>query len=169
MAARILRRDLVAILGSVGAGLALGPTSASSAARAAHAPGRVHLTRRAIDENDGAWRLLATIHLGAPPPSAKLPVRFSFAQHVDFERTEGDAGTQERRRPLRPPRVLVEAKDVDFGDTTGGVGRDGRADLALRREKQFRAGEYRLEVLGPDGRIGTPVELVLRGTNPAPP
>jgi hypothetical protein len=124
--------------------------------------GRFSLNRKAIDEHEGAWRAIATFHLHAPAPSATVTFQFDWRQHVDFERE----GEQERRRPVSPPRLLTEELQLDFTDPKGKVGSEARVDVALSRDRDFRAGEWSLEVRGPDGPIGTRTPVTLRGSNP---
>jgi hypothetical protein len=106
--------------------------------------------------------LIATLRLAAPAPSATLTLHFDWRQHVDFE-GEGD---KQKKRAVSPPRLVTQDKDVDFSNPQGKVGAEARAELLLTRENQFRAGEWTLDVRGPDGPVGTQAQVTLRGINP---
>lgn len=128
--------------------------------------GRVRPTRRAVDEDNGTWRVILTIRLNALPPTPRVTLKFSFIQRVDYERVESDGGVVERKRPVSPPVTLAEVQEVDFSDLSGAIGRDARAEIVLTRDREYRAGEYQLEVSSSDGTLGPRAELVLKGANP---
>jgi hypothetical protein len=127
--------------------------------------GRVRLTRGAVDEDSGCWRVMMTIRLAAPPPSAQLSLRFELQQRIDFEQAGGDGGTTVRRVRVSPPVTLVQELDVDFSDPSGGIAAVGRAELVLTRSNGFRAGEWSMQTIGPDGPLGAKLDLTLRGSN----
>ena len=107
-----------------------------------------------------------TIRLAASPPSAQLPLQFELQQHIDFEQPRADAGAPVRRVRVVPPVTLVQQLDVDFSDPSGGLGSVGRAELVLTRGNGYRAGEWAMRTIGPDGPLGATLDLTLRGSNP---
>lgn len=142
------------------AAIAAAPLVAAQALAAVR--GRFRLNRRIAEEDEGSWRLIATLRLSAPSPTATLTLHFDWRQHVDFERD----GDKQKKRAVSPPRLVTVDKDVDFSNPQGKIGSEGRAELLLTRDNQFRAGEWTLDVRGPDGAIGTPVQVTLQGINP---
>jgi hypothetical protein len=157
---RFERRGLLRCLGMAGAmvaSAALLPSQAWAAVR-----GRFRLNRKRVDEEEGAWRVLILVRLNAPPPSAALALRLDWRQHVDIEQD----GDRQRRRALVPPRLITEQREADFSDPKGKVGTEARLEAVLGRERDFRAGDWSLEVRGPDGPLGARTALTLRGTNP---
>ena len=155
-----VRRRLLIGLASVATAVAAAPLVVSHAVAAVR--GRFRLNRRTVDEDEGSWRLIASIRLAAPAPSASLALHLDWRQHVDFE----GQGDQQKRRAVSPPRLVTLDKDVDFSDPQGKVGAEARAELVLKRDGQFRAGDWTLDMRGPDGPIGARVQVTLRGNNP---
>jgi hypothetical protein len=107
--------------------------------------------------------MIAVIYLAAPAPSASVTLHFDWRQHAEFEGT----GDQQRRRALDPPRLVTEDQAVDFSAPKGRIGKEARAELVPSRTRKFTAGQWSLEVRGPDGPIGTRVQVTLRGNNPS--
>ena len=87
----------------VGIGLALGMLLVTSVAAAR---GTVRLRSTSIDESNGTWKLKFTIDYGGRPPSAYIPMIFSFKPTMLYERSLTDQSPKtpvERRVPLRGP------------------------------------------------------------------
>ena len=135
--------------------------------RRRRAGGVVRVVRRRLREHDEAWRLLLRVRLPRVPDREMVRLDFDFTQVVDFRPGEEDG--KPRKVPVDPPRQLSKTQRVDMRDVRGEVGVRARAELSLQRKEGFRAGVWLLDVTGPDGPVGRPARLTLRGTNPEPP
>ena len=151
----------------VGIGLALGMLLVTSVAAAR---GTVRLRSTSIDESNGTWKLKFTIDYGGRPPSAYIPMIFSFKPTMLYERSLTDQSPKtpvERRVPLQNQPAINLPMDVSFGDTSSGkIWRKTKFTIRLTRARDFQAGEYKLKVkLTRGGTVGRPVTIRLRGKN----
>jgi hypothetical protein len=122
-----------------------------------------------VNEVSGGWRIFVTVELNKPPPMAHQPMKFVFTKTAVFERAlvDGSKEPVTNRVPLQNQLPQTESLDVDFADGTGKIYKGTRFDFMLTRDRNFEAGEYKMQVRTADGTdLGPPVTLVLKGDNP---
>lgn len=136
----------------------------------AEARGTVRMSRSTVKESGRAWRLKFTVDYGSKPPSAYVPVIFSFKPTVLYERSLTDDSPKTpitRRMPLQNQTPLNLPMDMSFGDAASGkIWRKTKFSIKLTRAHDFQAGEYRLTVkLARGGTLGRPQVVRLEGKN----
>jgi len=137
---------------------------------AARAAGTVSVTDLQPKEDDGRWKLKMTMNYGATPPTAHIPMLFTFVQTVLYERTLTDKSPKTpvlTKLPLQNQPPINESMDVGFSDASGKLFNITKFDFVIRRDHGFEAGEYTLTITrSNDGtKMGQPIRLVLQGDN----
>lgn len=145
-------------------GFALAPASAFAA-------GTVKAEKTTLTEADGRWRLKLSIDYGSVPDIAYVPMIFDFEPVTYYERALTDESPQKpvlNKKPLQNMKHINESMEVGFSDGTGKAFKVTKFDFAIRRDRGFEAGEYKLIVkLSDSGKqLGQPIRLILEGDNP---
>lgn len=127
----------------------------------------VKLTRTTVREQSNAWRMMMTLGLPTTPPHAHTTFRFVFTPTAVYERSlvDGDKIVV-NKQPLVNQTPLIETMEVDFADASGKIWKTTKFDFSLTRERGYLAGEYKLQVKGPGGDVGSSVGVTLEGDNP---
>lgn len=129
----------------------------------------VTVTTKQIAESSGGWKVLLTIKLPQKPTIPHQTFRFLFAPLVIYETYVDDSSPGEKTRNIPQGKDVqpnVETMDVGFSDARGDVYDTTKFDFTIRRDRNFFAGEYRLEIVDGDGNpVGQPVNLKLDGKN----
>lgn len=137
----------------------------------ARAGGTVTITDLQPKEDNGKWKLKMTMNYGATPPTAHIPMLFSFTPTVLYERTLTDKSPNTpvlTKLPLSNQQAIPASMDVGFGDGTGKVFAITKFDFVINRDQGFEAGEYTLVIKrSNDGvQMGSQMRIVLQGDNP---
>ncbi len=124
-----------------------------------------------LTEADGRWRLKLTIDLGSIPDIAYVPMIFDFEPVTYYERALTDESPEKpilNKKPLQNMKHINESMEVGFSDGTGKAFKLTKFDFAIRRDRGFEAGEYKLIVKFADTgkQLGQPIRLSLEGDNP---
>lgn len=131
--------------------------------------GSVKMMASEVKEKEGEWLVKVRIDLPKAPGMAHVPMRFTFAKTVVYERAvlvEGKPPVLNKVQLSTSPKQIV-SMDVDFADMRGKIHNATVFEFALKRASGFfEAGEYQLQVNGPDGDIGGGQKLILLGDNP---
>jgi MYXO-CTERM domain-containing protein len=141
-------------------------------ASAANAAGTVSIADSGPKEADnGTWKLKMTINYGGTPPTAHIPMIFSFTPTMHYERALTDQSPEKPvlvKKPLAGQQDININMDVGFSDPAGKTFNITKFDFILRRDHDFEAGEYTLKIKRTnDGQtVGTPQRIVLNGENP---
>ena len=140
------------------------------APRAAHAA-TVKADKTTLTEADGRWRLKLTIDLGSVPDIAYVPMIFDFEPVTYYERALTDESPEKpilNKKPLQNMKHINESMEVGFSDGTGKAFKLTKFDFAIRRDRGFEAGEYKLIVKFSDSgkQLGQPIRVILEGDNP---
>lgn len=117
----------------------------------------------------GMWRIFVKIQLPKAPANAHQSLRFIFTKTVVYERSLVDGKSEPviNRQSLQGQNAMIESLDVGFSDATGKIYAGTNFDFALKRERGFEAGEYKLQVRTSDNaELGSPTTLILKGDNP---
>ncbi len=141
------------------------------APRPAFAAGSVKAEKTTLTEADGRWRLKLSIDYGSIPDITFVPMIFDFEPVTYFERALTDASPEKpvvNKKPLQNMKHINESMEVGFSDGTGKAFKVTKFDFAIRRDRGFEAGEYKLIIkLADTGKaVGQPIRLVLEGDNP---
>lgn len=141
------------------------------APRAALAAGSVKAEKTTLTEADGRWRLKLSIDYGSVPDIAYVPMIFDFEPVTYYERALTDDSPEKpilNKRPLQNMKHINESMEVGFSDGTGKSFKVTKFDFAIRRDRGFEAGEYKLILkLSDSGKqLGQPIRLILQGDNP---
>jgi hypothetical protein len=157
-------RSLFAFLVAALLGIVLAP-------RAAWAAPSVKAEKTTLTEADGRWRLKLSIDYGSVPDIAFVPMIFDFEPVTYYERALTDESPEKpvlNKKPLQNMKHINESMEVGFSDGTGKAFKVTKFDFAIRRDRGFEAGEYKLIVKMSDSgkQIGQPIRLVLEGDNP---
>lgn len=136
----------------------------------AEAAGTVTITDTQPKEDDGRWKLKMTINFGGTPPTAHIPMLFTFTQTVLYERTLTDKSPNTpvlTKLPMQNQQPINESMDVGFSDASGKLFSTTKFDFVIRRDHGFEAGEYSLKITRTsDGaQMGQVIRLVLQGDN----
>jgi hypothetical protein len=128
----------------------------------------------AVDQADedfdptGTWHIRVYIELPKAPAMITVPMRLIFSKEVVYQRNfyhQGDA-PKEEPQTLDTPAANVFPIDPGFGDVEGNIFNRTKYETDLRRDAgYFEAGEYSVKLEGPNGIIGNPVKLKLKGVN----
>ncbi len=132
-------------------------------------PGVFTLKTPSVDEKGGEWHIKVRIDLPRPPSMMHTPMRFTFSKEAVDERAIMSQGAepQHHRMVIDTPPKQIESLDVDFADASGKIFKSTIFEFDLQRSKgYFEAGEYTVQLAGPDGDVGTAQKLVLKGDNP---
>lgn len=137
----------------------------------ARAGGTVSVTDLQPKEDDGKWKLKMTMNYGATPPTAHIPMLFTFTPTMLYERTLTDKSPNTpviNRIPLSNQQGIPASMDVGFSDASGKVFAITKFDFVIRRDQGFEAGEYTLVITrSNDGaQMGSQLRVVLQGDNP---
>lgn len=137
----------------------------------ARAGGTVSVTDTQPKEDDGRWKIKMTMNYGGVPPTAHIPMMFSFTPTVLYERTLTDQSPEKpviNKIPLQNQQAINESMDVGFSDASGKLFNITKFDFVIRRDHGFEAGEYSLKITrSSDGaQMGQTIRLVLQGDNP---
>jgi hypothetical protein len=124
--------------------------------------GTFTLGRTTIQEANSSWRLMVSISLPTPPPTARPTFKFSFTPQTTFEGVGSDGGAPVAK-PVKHPMAIVQTMQIDFGDGSGSIWKQAKADMSITRQDGFQPGEYKLVVRGPGGNVGQPVVVTLLG------
>lgn len=140
------------------------------APRLALAAGTASLTELNPKEDDGKWKLKMTMSYGGTPPTAHIPMNFSFTPTVLYERSLTDKSPNTpvlTKIPLANQQPIIKSMDVGFSDPTGKIFTTTKFDFLIRRDHGFEAGEYTLVITrANDGaQMGQQIRLVLQGDN----
>jgi hypothetical protein len=136
---------------------------------AAAGPGQLSLKTPSVDEKSGEWHIKVRIDLARAPSMMHTPMRFTFSKEAVDERAimEKGAEPQHHRMVMDTPAKQIQSLDVDFADASGKIFKSTIFEFDLRRkEGYFEAGEYTMQLAGPDGDVGSAQKLVLKGDNP---
>ncbi|MCU0681078.1 MAG: MYXO-CTERM sorting domain-containing protein [Polyangiaceae bacterium] len=154
------------------AALAVLPVLAHAPMAAAKGKGKgatVTINTKQIAESSGGWKVLLTIKLPQKPAIPHQTFRFLFAPLAIYETYIDDSSPDEKTRSIPQGKDVqpnVETMDVGFSDARGEVYDTTKFDFTIRRDRNFFAGEYRLEIVDGDGNpVGQPVNLKLDGKN----
>jgi hypothetical protein len=118
------------------------------------------LGRSTVQETNSAWRLMVSISLTKPPPTARPTFKFAFTPQTVFEGSGADGGAPVAK-PVKHPMVIVQTMQIEFGNGSGTVWKQSKADLSITRQDGFVPGQYRLVVSGPSGAVGEPAFVTL--------
>jgi MYXO-CTERM domain-containing protein len=133
------------------------------------AAGNLALKTPVVEEKGGEWHIKVRIDLPRAPAMMHTPMRFTFSKEAVDERAIMSKGAEPEHHRMvidTPPKQIV-SMDVDFADPTGKVFRSTYFEFDLQRANgYFEAGEYLMTLDGPDGQVGSPQKLVLKGDNP---
>jgi hypothetical protein len=137
----------------------------------AGAAGRVDWKSKTLKESDGhSWTIEVAFYLNKAPDVATMPMRFSFAPVIYYERSllDGKEGPQLRQVPLQGKAPLVESVDVGFMDPgTGAIQKRTKFSFKVTRGHGYEAGEY--DVTIKDGRtdqaFGAATRIIFQGEN----
>jgi hypothetical protein len=143
--------------------LGLGGTAAAAG------PGVLTLKTPSVDEKSGEWHIKVRIDLARAPSMMHTPMRFTFSKEAVDERAIMAQGAepQHHRMVIDTPAKQIQSLDVDFADASGKIFKSTIFEFDLRRkEGYFEAGEYTMQLSGPDGDVGVAQKLVLKGDNP---
>src|SRR5579872_5880891 len=143
--------------------LGLGGTAAAAG------PGQLTLRTPSVDEKGGEWHIKVRIDLSRAPSMMHTPMRFTFSKEAVDERAimSQCAEPVHHRMVIDTPAKQIESLDVDFADASGKIFKSTIFEFDLRRkEGYFEAGEYTMQLAGPDGDVGSAQKLVLKGDNP---
>jgi hypothetical protein len=161
--AALLRRITswgLAVLGLV-LGLLLGPSTAFAAG--------FNIKTPEVSENSGEWHVKVRIDLARAPSMMHTPMRFTFSKEVVDERAIMSKGAEpvHHRMVQDIPTKQIVSMDVDFADASGKVFKSTYFEFDLKRDGgYFEAGEYLVNLAGPDGDVGAAQRLTLKGDNP---
>jgi hypothetical protein len=136
---------------------------------AAAGPGQLTLRTPSVDEKGGEWHIKVRIDLARAPSMMHTPMRFTFSKEAVDERAIMAQGAEpvHHRMVIDTPAKQIESLDVDFADASGKIFKSTIFEFDLRRkEGYFEAGEYTMQLAGPDGDVGAAQKLVLKGDNP---
>jgi hypothetical protein len=132
--------------------------------------GSVQLKSASLDEVDGRWKLDMDINYGGQPHMGHIPFDFVFTMTTYFEYsiTDADKEPQNRRKPMVNQQPKRESVDIDFADARGKIWPRTKFQIALKRDREFEAGEYTFVIRrASDGvQMGNTMHLVLNGKNP---
>jgi MYXO-CTERM domain-containing protein len=116
----------------------------------------------------GEWHVKVLIDLPKPPQTFHMPMKFTFAKTVVYERAIMEKGKDPVLNKVTlatAPKQIVELM-VDFGDPMGKVHKTTLFEFDLKRSAGFfEAGEYQVTVSNADGDVGTAQKLILKGDN----
>lgn len=157
-------RSLFALLLAAVLGIVLAPKSAFAAPSA-------KAEKTTLTEVDGRWRLKLTIDYGSIPDIAFVPMIFDFEPVTYYERALTDESPKTpvlNKKPLQNMKHINESMEVGFSDGTGKAFKVTKFDFAIRRDRGFEAGEYKLIIKIADSgkQVGQPIRLSLEGDNP---
>jgi len=131
--------------------------------------GTLTVTRKDLQEAAGGWKVMATIKLPKKPLTPHVAMRFIFTPLVIYETYLDDTSTDKKTRTIPQGKDVqpnVESMDVGFSNPSGDTFDVTKFDFTIRRERNFFAGEYRMEVRDTDNVvIGQPITLKLLGEN----
>ncbi|MFP6683911.1 MAG: M2 family metallopeptidase, partial [Polyangiaceae bacterium] len=117
----------------------------------------------------GVWKLKFEIDYGSTPHLAHVPVVLRFKMTTLYERSLTDAYPKNpvsSRKPLRNQTPINIPTDVGFADMSGTIHRKTRFSIKLRRDRDFEAGEYELQIrLVSGGTLGRSMKIILQGEN----
>lgn len=137
---------------------------------AAAAGGTVTVTDLQPKEDDGRWKLKMSMNYGSTPPTAHIPMLFTFVPVVLYERSLTDKSPTTPvliKMPLANQPPIPESMDVGFSDASGKVFPVTKFDFVIRRDHGFEAGEYTLTITrSNDGaKMGQALRIILQGDN----
>jgi MYXO-CTERM domain-containing protein len=137
--------------------------------RDARAAGKLQVMTPSIEEKAGEWHVRVRIDLPKPPPTLHMSMRFKFVKTMVYERAIMEKGKDpvlNKQSLANPPNTIVQQL-VDFADAMGKVHNATIFEFEVKRASGFfEAGEFELTVIGPDGDVGSPQKIVLKGDNP---
>lgn len=157
-------RSLFALLLTALVGVVFAPATAFAAQT-------IRAEKTTLTEADGRWRLKLSIDYGSIPDIAFIPMIFDFEPVTYYERALTDESPEKpvlNKKQLQNMKHINESMEVGFSDGTGKAFKVTKFDFAIRRDRGFEAGEYKLIVkLSDTGKqVGQPIRLVLEGDNP---
>lgn len=133
------------------------------------AAGSFKLQSTESTEVSGGWRIRVRIELPKAPLTAHQTMKFVFTKQVVYERTLMDGKSEPvlNKMPVQNATPSYESLDVDFADATGKIFKITFFDFMLTRQRDYEAGEYKVELRMSDGtNIGGSATLILKGDNP---
>src|SRR5262245_1049081 len=150
------------------AALVVSATLAAVSPGLARAAGTLTLTDSQPKEEDGKWKLKMTMNYGGTPPTAHIPMNFTFTATTLYERSLTDKSPKTpvlTKIPLQNQEPIVKSMDVGFSDPTGKLFSTTKFEFVIRRDHGFEAGEYTLVVKrANDGtQMGQQIRIVLQG------
>jgi MYXO-CTERM domain-containing protein len=165
-----MRSRFPAILRVIAAFLFTSALLAAAFPGLARAGGTVTVSDLQPKEDDGKWKLKMSMNYGGTPPTAHIPMLFTFTQTVLYERSLTDQSPKTpvlTKKPLSNQPPINESMDVGFSDPTGKVFTITKFDFVIRRDHGFEAGEYNLVIKrSNDGvQMGQTIHLTLQGDN----
>ncbi|MCL2449639.1 MAG: hypothetical protein FWD17_11895, partial [Polyangiaceae bacterium] len=167
MTSQIARTPRKLSVGVASLGIVLAGLLSSGVAQAA---GTLTLKTPSVDERTGGeWHVKVRIDLPRAPSMMHTPMRFTFSKEVVDERAimKKGAEPEHHRMVLETPTKQIVGLDVDFADPAGKVFKSTYFEFDLeRKDGFFEAGEYVMTLSGPDGEIGGPQKITLKGDNP---
>jgi MYXO-CTERM domain-containing protein len=107
---------------------------------------------------------------GGTPPTAHIPMNFSFTPTMLYERSLTDKSPNTpviTKIPLSNQQPIIKSMDVGFSDPTGKIFTTTKFEFIIRRDHGFEAGEYTLVInRSNDGaQMGQQIRIVLQGDN----
>jgi MYXO-CTERM domain-containing protein len=116
----------------------------------------------------GTWHIRVYIELPKAPGMITVPMRLLFSKEVVYQRNFYKQGEAPKEEPQTLDTAAANVFPIDpgFGDVEGNIFNRTKYETDLRRDAgYFEAGEYTVKVEGPNGIIGNPVKLKLKGVN----
>jgi hypothetical protein len=135
----------------------------------ARAAGTMRVTTPSADEKDGLWTVKVRIDLPKAPGTLHVPMKFTFMKTMVYERAIMEKGKEPvlNKLTINPATKHIAQMIVDFADSMGKVHAATNFEFDLKRANGFfEAGEYTIQLEGPDGDIGSAQKLILKGDNP---
>lgn len=127
-----------------------------------------------VDDQDedfdpkGSWHIRIYIELAKKPAMNTIPMKLIFARERDFQRNVYEPGKPPKDESplLQYPMTTTFPIDPGFSDVMGNLFNRTKFEFDLKRDAGwFIAGEYTVKLEGPDGPIGQPQKLTLKGIN----
>jgi MYXO-CTERM domain-containing protein len=116
----------------------------------------------------GTWHIRIYIELPKAPGMITVPMRLIFSKEVVYQRNFYKQGEAPKEEPQTLDTAAANVFPIDpgFGDVEGNIFNRTKYETDLRRDAgYFEAGEYTVKLEGPNGVIGNPVKLKLKGVN----
>ncbi len=131
--------------------------------------GTVQLKNASPDEVDKQWKLEMDINYGGQPHMPHIPfdMVFTLTNYFEYSQTDADREPVVRRKPMVNQTAKRESVDIDFADARGKSWPRTKFQIALKRDRDFEAGEYTMVIRrASDGaQMGNSMHITLNGKN----